>query len=212
MFPAFFPLPSRVPRGHRSAMLVLLLAHLVAASPATETGDRGASSGLETTPAASATAAATASAAPGVDCPPTSDPGAVSDGSAAHDVAADACRVCDAAVGPLFSFSRRGRAELVGAVDDCAGIGSLALAPDAANVALTVLSGTPGDARWAFVVRRIDASRPVAGALHADGALGGARLDLRSTMAAPLSVAGLPALAVLLLSLIVLGRVAMRSR
>lgn len=203
MFPADFPLPSRVPRGHRIAILALLLLQLAAAALPADTGERSASSGQEPTPAAIATPDATAGVAPAADCRPVSDPGP----------AAEACRACDAAAGPLFSISRRSRAELVGEVDDCAGIGSLALAPDSINVALTVISGAPGDARWAFVVRRIDASLPVAGALYADGALvSGARLELRSTMTEPLSVAGLPALVVLLLSLFVLGRVAMRSR
>lgn len=120
---------------------------------------------------------------------------------------------CDASIGPAFTITERSRTALSGEVHDCAGIASLALVPDAANVELTINGGRPGDARWTFTVRRLDARRPIAGELVASGRdVSGAELELATRMASAPTLAGLPALVVLVLALAVLGRVAMRSR
>jgi hypothetical protein len=120
---------------------------------------------------------------------------------------------CDASIGPAFTITERSRTALSGEVHDCAGIASLALVPGAANVELSIDGGQPGDARWTFTVRRLDGRRPVVGGLVAAGAVvTNAEFDLPSRMASAPTLAGLPALVVLVLALAVLGRVAMRSR
>jgi hypothetical protein len=119
---------------------------------------------------------------------------------------------CDPAVGPAFTVVERSRMKLEGEVFDCAGIQSLTLNAGAGNVELVLTSAEPGQAHWTFSVRRVDGNAPVAGVLSADGArIAGAELDLPSNLGASLSMAGLPALVVLALTLLVLGRAAFRS-
>ena len=119
------------------------------------------------------------------------------------DTIGDVCDPCDESAAPMFTVISRTGTTLTLQIDSCGGVFNVALGVDADNVALTVLSGMPGDTSWLVEISLIDDTASGSGTVNADGSL--ATGTFRANLGDILSIPTADEWALMLLMLLLAG-------
>ena len=96
----------------------------------------------------------------------------------------DVCDNCDATLASTFTITSQNDTQIIGTIDQCAGINSVQLGLDATNIILST-TGNPGDTMWTFVIELANSLLNGSTSLIAVG-------TLNSTTSIVYSINGLP--------------------